>query len=712
MPAHSTANDVTRRPSCLVVAPSGNGAKGGVAGLLGWTGFARGAMDVTLAMDASDPDGYVAARRACARWGVPFVPLSTPDAAAAVVASHAWDYVEVRSAADAALLSALRSPATVAVLTPDGAALHPDAAAAADLVLCRSGGEAEALARALPGTASLRVAYELADDVLLQPDSEPRRRSVLAILGRADESAAPLLAAFRAARAQDPSLLLTLVGADAAELALPVDLLPATERLGPIAGTALAELYRSCGAVAVFPLCSARSRVAEALLCGAAVLTEELASGSEFDALPGIYLVNLADPEAAGRTLLQAVDAPPSPRRRDAAQARFGTAAAGARKLALLRAAAADKAVRALPRRQTSYRATLQVTPFHPGRDRPAGGSDRHVDDLRRAVRAVAGSGAPCRVLFCGHGEEGVRDGDLLLSGNPAEPDSFDPATLDTTLASAAVVHVHQCLTRFGLFVAARARMLGRRVVGTDHGAATAPFLAAQPHLAGLFDVMQTCSAFGDMAALNLPVRTVRIPGPVDDGAFPLAPDDGRDLSLVVAIGPVLPHKGIEAVIDALPPFLRLVVAGVQSDPAYLRFLQARAAGRNVRFEPELDDAALLGLMARAGLCVDASTHMDYLDRADPCPDLLGLAPLRCMCTGMPALVTTAGALAELGVLAGCRVAAAPDALAVLLRRHADGTLPWPPGHAIRAAAVAGYGLRQFGERYLAMVEGLPPCAC
>ena len=87
------------------------------------------------------------------------------------------------------------------------------------------------------------------------------------------------------------------------------------------------------------------------------------------------------------------------------------------------------------------------------------------------------------------------------------------------------------------------------------------------------------------------------------------------------------------------------------------------------------------------------------------------MAPLEALCTGLPTIVSGAGALGELGVLPGCTVARTADDLAALLGRYAEGGSSAIPGRDIREAAVAAYGLRQFGERYLAMVDRLRPCA-
>lgn len=326
------------------------------------------------------------------------------------------------------------------------------------------------------------------------------------------------------------------------------------------------------------------------------------------------------------------------------------------------------------------------------------------------AVRLAAGPNGPeTAILACGR--EGAADGVVLLNGDPGDLGSFDPAALDAALAPAAAVHVHQCLTPFGLFMAARARMQGKKVVGTDHGGGEAASLAAQSHLARLFHAVMSYSTLGKVAASDLAVMHWSLRGPVDDAAFTLEPDDRRDRFHVVALGRVLPHKGLDALISAMPEGLQLTIAGRSYDPDYREALNRLALGRAVRFEEGLDDDGVRRLLAAAGLCVQFSVHRDLAGRHITKPELLGLAPLEAMCTGLPTIVSRAGALPELGVLSGCRVAHDAAELSDLLHAHAAG-LRWPGGAAIRADAVAAYGLAQFGRAYLSCITELLSCGC
>lgn len=357
----------------------------------------------------------------------------------------------------------------------------------------------------------------------------------------------------------------------------------------------------------------------------------------------------------------------------------------------------------------------LQVTPTHFADRSVVGGGERYVSYVCKAVEAAAdrdgGLRARSDMLSFAAAPETVRvtPGTTLhlLPGTPDDLASIATPALDDILAAHDVVHVHQCLSGFGLFVGGRAKLHRKVVVGTDHGGGEAALLQSYPRLTDVFDLFHAQSDFAGLAFLDFAVPTAVIKGPVDDLAF--RPDAAvePDASRVVAIGRVLPHKGYEAVIDALPGGLSLVVVGRTYDAAYKEYLVGKARGKRVTFEEEIGDAALHELVCSAGLCTHTSVHFGHDGAFYHKPELLALAPLECMSAGRPVLTSRAGALRELEGLAGCRTYARGEQLAALLRSYAAGTLALPAPAAIREDVVAKYGLRRFGAAYLAALEEL-----
>ncbi|MBU6400580.1 MAG: glycosyltransferase family 4 protein [Verrucomicrobia bacterium] len=111
-------------------------------------------------------------------------------------------------------------------------------------------------------------------------------------------------------------------------------------------------------------------------------------------------------------------------------------------------------------------------------------------------------------------------------------------------------------------------------------------------------------------------------------------------------VGRLLPHKGVLPLIQALDPHTPLRVVGHPYDPAYFRQLQQAAAGKNVRFFTDADDAELRRQYAGANVVLQPT-----LPAADPAADkseLLGLVTLEAMSSGKPVIVTRTASLPEL----------------------------------------------------------------
>jgi glycosyltransferase involved in cell wall biosynthesis len=307
------------------------------------------------------------------------------------------------------------------------------------------------------------------------------------------------------------------------------------------------------------------------------------------------------------------------------------------------------------------------------------------------------------------------RDSRQAIIGRAWDPSSIDATELRRRLQTADIVYIHQCLTPVGMFVAAHARLLGKRLFGSDAGAGEAPLLRNNPDVTRVYDGLHAISAFAATAyrEFNVPVHIIA--GPVDTAAFPACDSEARDPSLVVSVGRVLPHKGYDRTIRALPDKMRLIIVGQHYDRPYLAYLRDLAKGRQVEFQADLDDHAVQALLARAGLFVHASTHRDYRGTFYQKPELLGLAPLEAISTGLTTLVSNAAALGELGVLPGCHVFETDKDLANFLQAASMNTLALVPPGVMHHAVTERYGLRSVGRRLLAMMEPMMelaiPCA-
>jgi glycosyltransferase involved in cell wall biosynthesis len=355
----------------------------------------------------------------------------------------------------------------------------------------------------------------------------------------------------------------------------------------------------------------------------------------------------------------------------------------------------------------------VQVSPTTYSRASVIGGGEKLVLYTDYALR-LAGSVCKLPVItsvlsFGDQAGTAYSDHNVLyepVSGRPWDVLSIDVDALRSALRGADIVYIDQCLCAVGVFVAAHARLLGCRVIGRDSGAGEYPFLDANPEIGRLFDAFHAQSTFAaaGFSAFEVPVHV--IPGPINTDIFVPPAVPRRDLSQVLAVGRIMPHKGFDRTIRALPSELALTIVGQPYDEPYLAFLKNLAIDKQVTFKTNVGDSGLRALFQKAGLFVHASTHSDYRGNFSPKPELLGLAPLEALSSGLPAIVSNAGSLPELSDLPGCFCFQNEHELEEMMAAHAAGALPRFDEAEMHAAVETGHGPLSTGEKLL-QVMGL-----
>jgi glycosyltransferase involved in cell wall biosynthesis len=355
----------------------------------------------------------------------------------------------------------------------------------------------------------------------------------------------------------------------------------------------------------------------------------------------------------------------------------------------------------------------LHVSPTYYSETSVVGGGEKYIVYMSSAIRAAAAlQGIQIHDSILAFGPQpgvyeltpGVRCD--VMPGRPWEPLSVNLVDFKARIARADILVIHQCLTAFGLFVASHSRLAGKVVIGVDEGGGEHALVHHTPETGRIFDWFHAYSRFCANSFRDIEGRVAIIPGPVDTSYY--RPDGAvrRDPSLVLAVGRLLPHKGFERIIGALPANLRLIIAGAKYDREYCNYLSKLSGFSRVKIEEHLTDEELLLVMQTAGIFVHASTHIDYRGTYYAKPELLGLAPLEALSAGTPALVSSAGSLPELTCVAGCRMFRDDIELAEMLAAHGGGSGSYPAASEIHQDVESKYGLETFGRAFLETLLG------
>lgn len=281
------------------------------------------------------------------------------------------------------------------------------------------------------------------------------------------------------------------------------------------------------------------------------------------------------------------------------------------------------------------------------------------------------------------------------------------------------VIHVHQSLTDFGAYACCVAASLGKTLIATDLGGGGNPVMIR----GGLqmADGIVSISKYAHrMSGAGAESRSIVLIGPVDTDAF--TPPTARPTTpAAICVSRIMPHKGIDRIIRALPRGMKLRIVGRVYHEEYRKMLGNLAVGKDVEFIHDASDDMLLGLYQRSSLFLQGSCMQDVYGNVQPKTELMGLTTLEAMSCGLPAIVSAdGGSLPELvaNTSAGA-VFSSHEELEGLLQRHLSGF--WPSedvsnearSHVVRSSGLIEYG-RQLGNFYLEVHRnrtGTPECA-
>ena len=338
--------------------------------------------------------------------------------------------------------------------------------------------------------------------------------------------------------------------------------------------------------------------------------------------------------------------------------------------------------------------AHLVPAPF--GAGGVVGGAERYALELARAMATRV----PVTLVTFGDQDRRERDGALNVRviGQPwyVRGQRTNPVSvrLFAALRDAAVVHCHQQHVLASSLAAVYSRMSGRRVFATDLGGGgwdVSGYVSTDRWFHGHLHISEySRRVFGH--ATNPRARVIL--GGVDTAKFAPDPTVLRS-GEVLFVGRLLPHKGINYLIEALPPDLRLRIIGPPDDPRYAADLHRLAAGKPVVFQQDLDDDALVRAYRSATCIVLPSVYRTMYGHETRVPELLGQTLLEGMSCGTPALATDVASLPEVVQDGVTGFVVPPNNPAALGEK-----LEWLRGHAAESATMGAAGRARVLTRF------------
>ncbi len=341
------------------------------------------------------------------------------------------------------------------------------------------------------------------------------------------------------------------------------------------------------------------------------------------------------------------------------------------------------------------------------------GGGERYPLNLARGV--VFASKGTCEVELISFGtsprsmpiEPGVSLRVISPARTPHNPLDVVSWDLPKALADTDLVHIHQAFTRCGEMGMLVAKMLRKPVCVTDHGGVTSSLGAELGHLE-LADhvIAQSDFATTFLGRCGTPVSVIK--GGVDATLF-APPVTSPTRESVLYVGRILPHKGIDNLIQAMPTNVPLTVCGRAYHADYLRLLKQRARGKRVTFMTSADDADLRRLYGNALVNVLPSVYTDVYGNVYRAPELMGLTLLEAMACGAPVICSRVGGMPEFVAhgQSGFVYDTIDQLRQTILQLAQNRALADQMGRSARRLVETHYDIKIVGKRILAIYDDL-----
>lgn len=289
----------------------------------------------------------------------------------------------------------------------------------------------------------------------------------------------------------------------------------------------------------------------------------------------------------------------------------------------------------------------LVSSPF--GENGTIGGGERYALELARHMAELL----PTSLVTFGNKESVETIGHLRVRviGSPwyvrgQRQNPVTPALLPE-LWSADIVHCHQQHVVASSVAALFCRLTGRRVFVSDLGGGgwdISTYISTNRWYQGHLHISEYSRRIAGHCGKP---RAHVILGGVDTDKF--SPDEFvRREGTVLFVGRLLPHKGVNDLVEALPDGLRLEIIGQPYDQRFYDDLRKMAAGKRVTFRHDCDDKELVEAYRKALCVVLPSVYRTIYGQETRIPELLGQTLLEGMACETPAICTNVASMPEI----------------------------------------------------------------
>ena len=294
----------------------------------------------------------------------------------------------------------------------------------------------------------------------------------------------------------------------------------------------------------------------------------------------------------------------------------------------------------------------VHVTPTYFDDASLIGGGERYVTELALKMAQVVDT---TLVSFSNERKSYIQDNLKIenypvkhfIHGNKLNPISF--RYLQSILA-ADIVHIHHINTVVSDLGCLAAYLLGKRVFVTEYGGGGSWVINQKLPVFKCYKNACVYSQFGlKLLPPELQEKAVLIKGGIDINRFCPAGSDKENKILYV--GRILPHKGINYLIDAFRllnrPDYKLTIVGRVYSEVFYNDIKQLAVGLPVEFIHDADDRRLVHEYRTALVTVLPSVHTNCYGDYTSVPELMGFTLLESQACGTPAICTDAGAMHE-----------------------------------------------------------------